>query len=73
MQRLCLVVKPQFSWHILPVATLWHMLYAILNYLSRIDYILVKNCIKTRPDSLTNQRLPGINATKIVLFLVITK
>ena len=28
---------------------------------------------KTRPDSLTNQRLPGINATKIVLFLVIAK
>ena len=37
-------------------------------------YIFVgKNRIKTRPDSLTNQRLPGINATKIVLFLVKTK
>ena len=32
-----------------------------------------KNPIKTRPDSLTNQRLPGINVTKIVLFLVTTK
>jgi len=32
-----------------------------------------KNRIKTRPDSLTNQRLPGINATKIVFFLVTTK
>ena len=32
-----------------------------------------KNHIKTRPDSLTNQRLPGINATKIVFFLVTTK
>nr|DAL10632.1 MAG TPA_asm: hypothetical protein [Caudoviricetes sp.] len=32
-----------------------------------------KTYIKTRPDSLTNQRLPGINASKIALFLVTTK
>ena len=32
-----------------------------------------KNRIKTRPDSLTNQRLPGINDTKIVFFLDTTK
>ena len=32
-----------------------------------------KKYIKTRPDSLTNQRLPGINATKIAFFLVSTK
>ncbi len=27
-----------------------------------------KSVYKTRPDSLTNQRLPGINTTKIALF-----
>ena len=32
-----------------------------------------KKYIKTRPDSLTNQRLPGINTTKIAHFLVTTK
>ena len=39
----------------------------------KISIFVGKNRIKTRPDSLTNQRLPGINATKIVFFLDTTK
>gem|GEM_PF-2276791 len=36
-------------------------------------YFCKQNVYKTRPDSLTNQRLPGINVTKITFFLVTTK
>lgn len=46
-------------------------------WLKNGDYEFVYNIIrqqyKTRPDSLMNQRLPGINATKIVFFLVTIK
>ena len=42
-------------------------------WLKNGDYEFVYNIMqqyKTRPDSLMNQRLPGINATKIVFFLL---
>ena len=46
-------------------------------WLKNGDYEFVYNIIrqqyKTKPDSLMNQRLPGINATKIVFFLVTIK
>ena len=37
------------------------------------EYNIIRQQYKTRPDSLMNQRLPGINATKIVFFLVTIK
>ncbi len=42
-------------------------------FAEKIMYFCKQNVYKTRPDSLTNQRLPGINVTKITFFLVTTK
>ena len=51
----------------------WYNDYDPEDYKRTYNFMNILNNTKTRSDSLTNQRVPGITATKIVLFLVITK